>query len=81
MKVENEGIVDEVDEAADIPSEWTQNLTPLHISPFSFLAGPTVDIPNDPLSMFNMFFTPEILQDITAETNRYARHALGEDYS
>ena len=81
MEVENEGIVDEVDETADLPNEWTQNLTQLHISPFSSSAGPTVDIPDDPLSVFNIFFTPEILQGITAETNRYARHALGEDYS
>ena len=40
--------VDEADKMAALPSEWTQNLKELHISPFSSSAGPTVDIPDDP---------------------------------
>ena len=43
-------VVDKADETADLPSQWTQNLKQVHISPFSSLAGPTVDIPDDPLS-------------------------------
>ena len=37
---------------------------------------PTVPIPDKPIDIFRLFFTPDLVRMITEETNRYAGEVL-----
>ena len=49
------------------------------IEQFTSSTGPTVDIPESPLDVFELFFSDDIMTDIVKETNRYAEQVMGED--
>ena len=71
-----------VDERARaLPIEWSEDLTPVHIPPFQSPFGPTLQIPDTPVSIFEMFFTSDILEVIVTQSNKYAHQVLGECYS
>ena len=44
--------------------------------PFSEPVGPTVTMPDSPLEIFSLLFTPSIVDHIVCETNRYAQQCL-----
>ena len=46
------------------------------VEPFERDIGPTIPITADPTDMFLQFFTPQLIQHITTETNRYAATCL-----
>ena len=47
-----------------LPTEWTTEVLPLDIQPFTSAHGPTVTIPDSPLEIFQLFFTNELLEMI-----------------
>ena len=64
--------------AADSEPEWTTTLKRNTIKSFSPV-GPSVAISKSPLEVFQLFFTPELLDMIVRETNRYAKQVMGEE--
>ena len=56
--------------------EWSGNTTQTVIEPYTQETGPTIHIPAEPLDLFLKFFTPDLIQHITTETNRYAEQCL-----
>ena len=78
---EEEESADAVLEAEqDLPTEWSTELKPVTIPPFSSPVGPTVPIPDTPLSIFEMFFTPSILRHTVSQSNTYAQQVLGDGF-
>ena len=53
-------------------TEWAYHLHPIDIQPFECLVGPNTLIPDNPLDIFQLFFTDEILQVIVDASNQYA---------
>ena len=47
------------------------------ILPFTSSVGPTIPIPESPLEVFELFFTPTIVDEIVDQTNRYAEEVMG----
>ena len=56
--------------------EWTSLGGPVDVSPFVREVGPTFTVPEDPMSIFLALFTTELLNRVTAETNRFASMCL-----
>ena len=79
--VEEEGEVEQEERSRALPTEWSEELTPVYIPPFSSPFGPTLPIPDAALAIFDLYFTPEILQEIVLESNRYASQVLGESFN
>ena len=52
--------------------EWSNSLAEVVVEPFERDIGPTIPITADPTDMFLKFFTPQLIQHIITETNRYA---------
>ena len=46
---------------------------------FTNPVGPVVPVPATPLELFHLFFSVEILEHISNETNRYAQQCMGID--
>ena len=40
-----------------LPTEWSEELVPVHIPPFTSTIGPTVQLPESALDLFAMYFT------------------------
>lgn len=59
---------------------WSENLTPITITPFTQPTGPTRVLPQTIKQIFMLFFTSSILDIIVTETNRYAAECLGDLY-
>jgi len=51
------------------------------VSEFSGSPGPAVSIGNDPLQLFSLFFTDDLISSIVRETNHYASTVLAEQHS
>lgn len=49
------------------------------IKQFTSSTGPTVDIPESPLDIFELFFSDDIITKMVEETNRYAEQVMGEE--
>ena len=64
--------------AAPLPTSWTDQLQPVTIAAFTSHVGPTVPIPDTPLEVFELFFTPDLQEKIVVESNRYARQVMGD---
>ena len=58
---------------------WSESLIPVTINQFTSSTGPTVDIPESPLDVFDLFFSDDIMSEIVQETNRYAQQVMGEE--
>ena len=63
-----------------LPTTWSETLKPLQIPSFTTPVGPLVPIPDIPVAIFEMFFTPNVLDDIVTHSNRYPQQVLGESY-
>ena len=62
----------------DSEPEWTTTLKRNRINSSSPV-GPAVSISKSPSEVFQLFFTPELLDMIVKETNSYAKHVLGDE--
>ena len=51
----------------------------MDIPPFTADTGPTVDIPDTPSDVFQLFFDRDLQEEIVRESNKYARHVMGEE--
>ena len=60
---------------------WTSTLTPVTITPFTSPVGPKVAIPESPSDIFQLMFTPALLDSIVEQSNLYAKEVMGEKYS
>ena len=49
------------------------------IKQFISTTGPTVDIPQSPLEVFELFFSDDLLDIIVEESNRYASQVMGDE--
>ena len=62
------------------PPDWTTNFVPIHVPGFRLPSGP--DLPNDwdirstPLKYFELFFTPELIDQFVKYSNEYAQIAI-----
>ena len=56
--------------------EWTSLEGPVDMSPFVREVGPTFTVPEDLTSIFLALFTTELLDCVTADTNRFASMCL-----
>ena len=68
---------EEEQQPVPLPSEWSNELTRVHIPPFSSPVGPKIDVPDTPLGVFEVFHSEEIV----LQTNNYARQVLGDGFS
>ena len=66
-------------EECELPTEWSTELKCLNIPPFSSDVGPNLHIPDTPTGVFELYFTPDILAEITFQSNQYACQVLGDD--
>ena len=57
-------------------TEWDSNLSPVDVRPFVQPTGLVGESTGDPGDFFALFFTPEIVRSIVAETNKYAALCL-----
>ena len=48
--------------SASTPAQWSCTLRPVTIHPFQSPVGPTVPIPDSPSKIFDLFFTPSLVQ-------------------
>ena len=62
------------------PSQWSKNFEPVTIYPFTSQSGPTITVPEEPINIFNIFFSDDLVQLMVSETNRYAKEVLGNKY-
>ena len=55
---------------SSIQTPWSTSVSSIPLEEFSSEVGPTVEIPDSPLGIFELFYT---LQIIVRESNRYAK--------
>ena len=41
--------------------------------------GPTVDIPESPIDIFDLMFTPDLVDDMVVQSNLYAKEVMEEE--
>ena len=46
------------------------------MEPFTEPVGPKQDLPDSPIGIFSLMFTPDVISHIVRETNRYAAQCL-----
>ena len=56
-------------------------LTDVTVEPFNQLTGPSVPVSSYPREMFSPFFTPQLVDHIVVETNRYAAVCLTSSHT
>ena len=70
----NKSVHNPIDLCAD-PPEWSIDLVPIQVPPFNSQSGPNLpnnwDTRSSPFKYFQLFFTPDIIQDIVMYTNSY----------
>ena len=64
-----------------ISHSWSSTLSPVDIQPFTQPVGPTLQVPETELEVFQLFFTTEICSFIAEQSNLYTHHHLGEKYT
>ena len=62
------------------PPDWTTNFVPIHVPGFRLPSGPNLpndwDIRSTPLKYFELFFTPELIDQFVKYSNEYAQIAI-----
>ena len=62
------------------PPDWTTNLVPIHVLGFQLQSGPDLpagwDIRSTPLQYFELFFTPQLIEEFVQYTNSYVQLAI-----
>jgi hypothetical protein len=51
----------------------------VYVDEFEEVTGPAVDVPDSVREVFELIFTPSIVQYIVDETNKYAQSVMGDD--
>ena len=66
-------------QTSKVETEWKNTLTTPTINAFipPSPIGPTVAIPDTPLEIFRLFYTPQLIQEIVNQTNLYAKEVMG----
>lgn len=59
---------------------WSDRGTSVDVQPFSMNVGPTIPLGGDPTDMFLALFTPQLLDHVVVETNRYATLCLSSTH-
>ena len=57
-------------------SEWSSTLTDISVEQFDRDTGPSISISSCPVDVFLSFFTPQLIDHIVTESNRYAAACL-----
>ena len=65
--------------SGDPDSTWSTTIKHLSIHPFTSPVGPTQDISSSPQEVFNLFFSPDLMERIVQESNAYAKRAMGDE--
>ena len=55
------------------PTSWSSTLHPVTINSFTSPVGPAVPIAASPLDVFTLFFSSDLMEEITNESNRYTK--------
>ena len=63
----------------DPESTWSTTIKQLNIQPFTSPVGPIQDISSSPLEVFDLFFSPDLMERIVRESNAYAMSAMGNE--
>ena len=62
------------------PPDWTTDFTPIDVPGFRLQSGPDLpdgwDIHSPPLKYFQLFFTPDLIEQFVKYTNEYAQIAI-----
>ena len=61
------------------PTSWSSTLHPVTINPFTSPVGPAVPIAASPLDVFTLFFSSDLMEEITNESNKYAKQVMGDE--
>ena len=61
------------------PSQWSSNLSSVPISNFTSPVGPTTPVPDSPSKVFELMFTPSLMDTIVQQTNLYAKEVMGDE--
>ena len=61
------------------PTSWSSTLHPVTINPFTSPIGPAVPIAASPMDVFTLFFSSDLMEEITNESNRYAQQVMGDE--
>lgn len=66
------------EEEEDEEETWNENPNPVEVSPFTEATGPTSGVAEDgtAIDFFYLMFPEELIEQIVAETNRYARECI-----
>ena len=60
---------------------WNSTLEPVDVRPFVEEVGPTVEIPQTPANVFQLYFTEELCSYIVQQTNLYAEQVMGSGFA
>ena len=60
------------------PPQWSSILSSISISDFTLPVGPTVAVPESPSEVFELMFTPSLMDTIAKQTNLYAKEVMGD---
>ena len=62
-----------------IDFKWDDELQPVNIEEFTETAGLNTTLPSTYIDIFKLFFTNDIVDHITQQTNEYASECMGEE--
>ena len=65
--------------SGDEDSTWSTTIKQLNIQAFTSPVGPTQDISSSPVEVFDLFFSPDLMEVIVKESNAYAKLAMGDE--
>ena len=61
------------------PTQWSSILSSVSINDFMSPIGPTIAVPESPSEVFELMFTPSLMDTIVEQTNLYAKQVMGDD--
>lgn len=65
---------------SQVSTPWSETLSCPTFSAFTGSAqGPTLSLPDSPVEIFQLFFTPELVDLIVEQTNKYACEVMSEE--
>ena len=62
-----------------LPTDWSSNLTSFTIRDFNSSVGPTVPVPETASEVFDLMFTPSLMDTIVEQSNLYAQQVMGQE--
>ena len=58
---------------------WSATFKLISIQPFTSPVGPTQYISSSPLEVFNLLFSPDLVEEIVKQSNAYAKTVMGDE--